>query len=136
MPDDVKTKLEGFDEFKRDANKIEKELPEKTRLSSIEYASQWVSAAQSNTHTTQEMLAAAELVTGSSGDGAQIGCNSPLFYGSEFGGQGRPETMQFPPFQGQRGYWFYPARRANEEQFAAIWDKGVEDAMSSWDRRG
>lgn len=136
MPDNVKTKLEGFDEFKRDTAKIEKELPAQTRLSSIEYAAQWVSAAQSNTHTTQEMMAAAELQSGSSGDGAQITNSSPLFYGSEFGGQGRPETMQFPPFQGQRGYWFYPARRANEEQFAAIWDKGVENAMQSWDRRG
>ena len=134
MPTD--TKLEGFDEFSRDAAKINKELPEQTRLSSIEMATEWVTAAQSNTHTTQEIMAAAELQSGSSGDGAQITCNSPLFYGAEFGGQGRPETMQFPPFNGSKGYWFYPARRANEERFAAIWDKGVENAMKSWDRHG
>jgi hypothetical protein len=136
MPDDVKTKLEGFDEFKRDTAKINNDLPEKTRLSSVDMAAQWVAAAQSNTHTTQEMLAAAELQTGSSGDGAQITCNSPLFYGAEFGGQGRPETMQFPPFQGQRGYWFYPARRANEDRLAEVWEKGIDIAMSAWDRNG
>jgi len=130
------TKLEGFDEFAKDAERMQKELPEQTRLASIEFAAQWVSAAQSNTHTQQQMMAAAELQSGSSGEGAQIICNSPLFYGSEFGGQGRPETMQFPPFQGQRGYWFYPARRANEEQFALIWEKAIDNAMSSWDRRG
>lgn len=128
--------LEGFDEFKRDTSKIQKDLPEQTRLASIEYASQWIAAAQSNTHTTQEMQAAAELQMATDSDGARITNNSPLFFGSEFGGQGRPETMQFPPFQGQRGYWFYPARRANEERFAAIWDKAVENAMSSWDRHG
>jgi len=129
------TKLEGFDEFARDAERMQKELPEQTRLASVDYAAQWVSAAQSNTHTQQEMLAAAELQSGSSGEGSQITCSSPLFYGAEFGGQGRPETMQFPPFQGQRGYWFYPARRANEEQFNAIWDKAIDNAMASWDRR-
>ena len=131
-----KTELQGFDEFKRDADKITKELPEQMRLAAVEFASQWVAAAQSNTHTTQQMMAAAELHSDSSGAGAQITNSSPLFYGAEFGGQGRPETMQFPPFQGTRGYWFYSARRNDETRFADIWDKGVENAMSHWDRHG
>ena len=128
--------IEGLNQFLRDTAKMEKVLPEQTRLSSVEMAAEWVAAAKANTTTTQEALAAAELNTFSSGNGAQIECNSPLFYGAEFGGQGRPETMQFPPFQGQRGYFFYPARRQNEERFADIWDKGVENAMADWDRHG
>jgi hypothetical protein len=128
--------LEGFDEFQRDTAKMTKELPSQTRLASVEYAAEWVAAAQSNTHTEQEQMAAAELHTNSSGDGAEIRCPSPLFYGAEFGGQGRPETMHFPPHNGTRGYWFYPARRANEERLASIWDKAIENAMSEWDRRG
>jgi hypothetical protein len=126
--------IAGYDQFMRDTERIEKDLPEQTRISSVDMAAQWVAAAQSNTHTTQESMAAAELQSFSAGDGAQIECNSPLFFGAEFGGQGRPETMHFPPFQGQRGYWFYPARRNNEDRFAEIWDKGIENAMSTWDR--
>jgi hypothetical protein len=131
MPD-----LQGFDEFKRDTDKITKNLPDATKASSVDFASEWVSAAVAAASTPQEQLAAAELRSFSSGDGSQIECPSPLFYGAEFGGQGRPETMQFPPFQGQRGYWFYPARRANEDRFAQIWDKGIEQAMTPWDRTG
>lgn len=128
--------IEGFDEFERDTKKIIHDLPEQTRQSSVEMAAEWVSAAKGNTSTAQEQLAAQELRSFSSGDGAAIECLSPLFYGAEFGGQGRPETMQFPPFQGQRGYWFYPARRADEERFSAIWSKGVDNAMEPWDRSG
>jgi hypothetical protein len=128
--------IEGFDEFQRDTAKMMKALPEQGRNSSVEYATQWIQAAQSNTHTSQEQIAAAELQMNTNGDGAQITNSSPLFFGSEFGGQGRPETMQFPPFQGERGYWFYPARRANEERLAEIWGKGVDIAMADWDRRG
>lgn len=129
------TDIQGYDEFMRDTARMQKELPARTRDSANEFASQWVQAAQSNTHTVQEQMAAAELMVNSSGEGSEIHCSSPLFFGAEFGGQGRPETMQFPPFQGQRGYWFYPARRANEDRLAQIWDKGIEDAMSEWDRR-
>lgn len=129
-------KIEGYDEFMRDTARIEKQFPEAMKPAATEFASEWVSAAKANTNTAQETMAATMLIAISSGDGATISCDSPLFFGSEFGGQGRPETMQFPPFNGQRGYWFYPARRDNEDRFTDIWAKGVDDAMSDWDRHG
>lgn len=130
------SEIEGYDQFIRATDDIQKNLPDSLRQSSTDFAAQWVAAAQAAASTSQELLAASELQSFSSGEGAEIQCSSPLFYGAEFGGQGRPETMQFPPFMGQRGYWFYPARRANEDRLAEIWDKGVENAMTPWDRHG
>ena len=130
------TELEGFDEFQRDTNKIEREFPNAMREAEEQFARDWVSAAQAMANTDYAHEAASQFVVASDGDGATIENNSPVFFGSEFGGQARPETMQFPPHNGRRGYWFYPARRENEERLNQIWDKGVEAAMREWDRHG
>lgn len=130
------TELEGFDEFQRDTNKIEREFPNAMREAAEQFARDWVSAAQAMANTDYAHEAASQFVVASDGDGATIENNSPVFFGSEFGGQARPETMQFPPHNGRRGYWFYPARRENEERLNQIWDKGVEAAMREWDRHG
>ena len=130
------TELEGYNEFARDTEKIEREFPEAMRQAAIEFATDWVSAAQANASTSQQSTAAQSLIVSTSGDGAQITADSPLFYGSEFGGQSRPSTMHFPPYNGQRGYWFYPARRDNQERLDEQWDRGVEIAMKPWDRNG
>ena len=130
------TELEGFDEFQRDTNKIEREFPNAMREAAEQFARDWVSAAQAMANTDYAHEAASQFVVASDGDGATIENNSPVFFGSEFGGQARPETMQFPPHNGRRGYWFYPARRENEERLNQLWDKGVEAAMREWDRHG
>jgi hypothetical protein len=128
--------LEGYTEFIRATDDIKNHFPEAMRTAANEMASEWVSAAKAAASTNQEQIVAATLMVGSAGDGSQIQSDSPMFYGVEFGGQGRPETMQFPPFQGSRGYFFYPARRTNEERFMEIWGKGVDIAMNPWDRNG
>lgn len=128
--------IEGYDEFQRDTKRIVTQFPETMRMSAIEVANTWVSLAQGMANTDFANQAAQAFVIGSDGDGATVSNSSPVFFGSEFGGQARPETMQFPPFNGRTGYWFYPARRANEDQIMAIWDKGAETAMSDWDRNG
>lgn len=127
--------IEGYDEFQRATSKIVDDLPKDMRTSANDMAAEWVSAAKANTTTNQQALAAAELFVNSEGDGAMIGNPSPLFFGSEFGGQGRPETMQFPPFNGSRGYWFYPARRQNEDRLLEVFAKGIDQAFEPWDRR-
>lgn len=128
--------IEGYNEFMRDTARIEKEFPESMRVASIEYATEWVSLAQGLANTEYANEAAAAFIVAFDGEGASIENTSPVFYGSEFGGRARPETMQFPPHNGRRGYWFYPARRNNEEHLAQIWDKGVEVAMRDWNRHG
>lgn len=133
---DVNKELQGYDEFMRATDDIQKGFPDAMRNAGNEFASEWVAAAKAAASTSQEQIAAATLTVNSAGDGTNISADSPLFYGSEFGGQGRPETMQFPPFMGQRGYWFYPARRENEERLNEIWGKGIDTAMDKWDRTG
>jgi hypothetical protein len=129
-------KIEGYNEFQRDTNHIEREFPRSMRLSAIEVAQTWVALAQANAPSGYAADAAQHFITASDGEGATITNNSPVFFGSEFGGQARPETMQFPPYNGKTGYWFYPARRDNEDQIMALWDKGVELAMREWNHRG
>jgi hypothetical protein len=128
--------IEGYAEFQRDTNRIEKDFPEAMRDASFEVANTWIQLAQAMANTDYAHEAAQAFNVGFDGEGAEITNSSPVFFGSEFGGQGRPETMQFPPHNGQTGYWFYPARRANEDQIMAIWDKGVEVAMREWNRNG
>lgn len=128
--------IEGYNEFKRDTAKISKVFPEAMRMAAIEVANTWVSLAQANASGGYASEASQAFVIGSDGEGATLTNTSPVFYGSEFGGQSRPETMQFPPYNGREGYWFYPARRDNEDQIMAIWEKGVEASMSEWNRHG
>lgn len=127
--------IEGYPEFIRDTKKIEKAIPEEMRNASMEVAQTWVSLAQGNANSAYANQAAQEFGVSSDGEGATITNSSPVFFGSEFGGQARPETMQFPPYNGRTGYWFYPARRDNEDTIMAIWDKGMENAMNEWDHR-
>lgn len=50
-----------------------------------------------------------------------------VFFGSEFGGGGRPTTHQFEPHRGTEGYWFFPTLRDNEDRmldaYAAVLDE-------------
>jgi hypothetical protein len=128
--------IEGYKEFMRDTARIEKQFPDSMRVASIEYATEWVSLAHGMANSEYADQAAAAFIISSDGDGASIHNSSPVFYGSEFGGRARPETMQFPPYNGRTGYWFYPARRNNEEHLQTIWDKGIEVAMREWNRHG
>lgn len=128
--------VEGVTEFVRDTNRIEKAFPDIMRNASIEVANTWVDLARAGANTKYANEAAREFSISDDGEGAIIGNASPVFFGSEFGGRARPETMQFPPYNGRQGYWFYPARRNNEDRIMAIWDKGVEVSMREWDRRG
>lgn len=127
---------EGFEEFKRDTEKIEKGFTEAMRVAAGDFAREWISLAQSFASTDYAVQASQEFIVSDSGDGVEISNSSVLFFGSEFGGQSRPETMQFDPYTGHEGYWFYPARRANEDQLSEIWGKGVDVAMSPWNRHG
>lgn len=130
------TELEGFDEFERDTRAIEKNLPDALREASMQIATDLINAASARANTAYAQQASQAFSISDDGQGAVLTNDSPVFFGSEFGGQARPETMQFPPHNGRTGYWFYPAKRDNDEAFIAIWDKGVQNAMTPWNRHG
>lgn len=43
------------------------------------------------------------------------GTFAEVFFGSEFGGGSRPETMQFQPYKPD-GYWFFPTLLSDEDE--------------------
>ena len=126
--------IQGMRQFEDALNDIQKQLPKQVKEAAEQIAKDWISAAR-NKATAEAREAAQALSVGNDSEGATIVNDHPLFYGWEFGGQARLETMQFPPHQGQRGYWFYPAARANADKFQKIWDDAIDKATKSWDHR-
>lgn len=57
---------------------------------------------------------------------------SDVFFGSEFGGQGRDTTMQFPPHQGKQGYWFWPTLREDTPDIIDQWVTVLDDLADTW----
>jgi len=127
---------QGFDEFSRAVNDINRRMPLAMREAAQRIAEDWVGKAQGATLTSQQALAASAMtITVDEETGVTLRNDSPIFFGAEFGGQRRPETMQFPPHRGQRGYWLFPTARANAEQFQEIWAAGVDESMKEWDNK-
>ena len=126
--------IEGMPQFLNALDDIQKQLPKQVKEAAERIAKDWISAAR-NKAPGRSREAAQALSVGNDNEGATIVNDHPMFYGEEFGGQARPETMQFPPHQGQRGYWFFPAARANADKFQQIWDEAITKATKSWDHK-
>lgn len=132
---DVQRELRGYPEFVRAIDDIQKEFPRAMGETATNIARDWVSLAQAAAGEPQQAFAARDLSAQSDGEGATITNDNPAFFGAEFGGQGRPETMQFPPYQGKRGYWFYPTARENADRFNDQWATAVDVAMKPWEHK-
>lgn len=132
---DVEKELRGYPQFLDAIGDITKRFPEVMAETATNIARDWVSLAQAAAGAPQQALAAQDLSAQSDGEGATITNDSPIFFGAEFGGQGRPTTMQFPPYQGKRGYWFYPTARENADRFNQQWADAVDVAMQPWDHK-
>ncbi|MFT4295642.1 MAG: hypothetical protein QM582_09550 [Micropruina sp.] len=55
-----------------------------------------------------------------------------LFFGAEFGGQGRPTTKQFRPHRGTSGYWFFPTLRRDQERMMKRWETALRAVEREW----
>lgn len=134
--------VRGISELLRALGKIPKDLQNDVRDASTEIANDLVNAASNAASTPQQQLAATGLkVKRDRVPSIRVGRNmvkpgvreSDIFYGAEFGGRGRPTTMQFPPFRGTRGYFFYPTARAMGEANFKKWTDAVDKAFAAWD---
>lgn len=67
-------------------------------------------------------------IPGRSGDRQTVG---DLLWGAEFGGQGRPRTMQFLPNLGTTGYAFWPAVRDESDHAMEQWSQALADALDA-----
>lgn len=128
-------RIEGMQQFESALNEIQKQLPKQVKEAAEQIAKDWISAARNKASRPHAREAAAALSVGRDADGATIVNDNVYFFGEEFGGQARPSTMQFPPHQGQRGYWFFPAARANADKFQQVWEKAIDQATKSWDHK-
>jgi hypothetical protein len=127
--------IQGIEQFDRALNEIQGELPKDLKEAAQQIAKEWIAAAR-NKATGQARGPAAAMSVGTDPEGATLVNDHPLFFGTEFGGQARPSTMHFPPYQGQRGYWLFPAARENVDKFQKLWDKAIDEATKSWDHKG
>lgn len=130
-----KPEIEGIKQFHDALGNIVRELPDQTKKAAQQVAKDWIAAARNKAGPSARQAAAA-LTIGNDPDGATLVNDHPTFFGEEFGGKARPSTMQFPPYEGQRGYWLFPAARENADKFQKIWEASIDEATKSWDRRG
>ena len=130
MASDIEVK--GLSGLIRALNTIQRDFEPELKDASKAVARESISMARGNARTPQARLAASTLNAGTDGDGGTIVSNWPGFAGSEFGGGMRSTTRQFPAYQGKRGYFLYPAMRANASRLNKVWDDAIYDVMKPW----
>lgn len=72
-------------------------------------------------------IGGSQRIPGRQGDRQTVG---DVMWGSEFGGQGRPTTMQFLPHLGQTGYALWPTVRERSEETAEAYGQALDDALA------
>lgn len=125
--------IKGLPQLTRACDKIQNRFEPALAKAAQAVARDVVAGARSHARSPQAQLAASTLNAGAQGDAGTVTSTSALFAGAEFGGRGRPSTMQFPPHMGKRGYFLYPWMRANSAKLQEHWDAGVDEAMDPWD---
>lgn len=125
--------IKGLPQLTRACDQIQKRFEPSLAQAAQAVARDVVAGARSYARSPQAKLAASTLNAGTQGDAGTVTSTSALFAGAEFGGRGRPSTMQFPPHMGKRGYFLYPWMRANSAKLQKHWDAGVDEAMAPWD---
>lgn len=134
MPaDSAHVEIKGLKELAKACDKINRNFDDVMDAAATQVAQRVATGARGAARTPQQRLAASTL--SAQGNGT-VGSNWAGFAGSEFGGGSRPETRQFPPYQGRRGYFLYPSMRQNKQSLNALWDEAVDEAMKPWDYKG
>jgi hypothetical protein len=85
-----------------------------------------------NAGRVSRQAARASASVSASGD-AITGGGPPYFFGSMFGGQGRPTTQQFKPFKSS-GYWFWPTLKSSFPQTLEAFEAVVDAIAREWGR--
>ncbi|MGC4106047.1 MAG: hypothetical protein QM753_06790 [Thermomicrobiales bacterium] len=55
-----------------------------------------------------------------------------VFFGAEFGGEGRATTMQFRPHRGREGYFFFPTLREDQDRMLARYQQALAQIEREW----
>lgn len=73
----------------------------------------------------------ARISAGGSGQATTGATFGDLFFGSEFGGGGRPSTRQFEPYRAE-GYWFFPTIQDDEDELDDVGRAALAAAGKVW----
>lgn len=129
------TEIKGFPELQRAIKKMVDDLPKDLAEAGQQVARDWMNAARNKANGPHANEVARSLVVSVTKDGAKLSNSHPGFFGEEFGGRSRPETMQFPPHNGQRGYFVFPAARENAAKFQKVWEASIDEATKPWNHK-
>ncbi len=126
----------GLAEFQRELRQVDSKLPRELRTAGNEAAGNIVSDAQGRASAQGGALgkAAPSIKAASQQRNAAVaigGGSYPFALGGEFGGQGRPSTMQFQPHRGTQGYALYPAIRSGRAEFMETYADMIDRLMRS-----
>lgn len=78
------------------------------------------------------VIAAGGAVAVRAGERGGTVTGSDVFFGSEFGGQARSTTQQFPPFSGREGYWFWPTLREDTPEMLDTYVAVLDHVSRVW----
>lgn len=127
---------QGLNKLNRDLKAISKDAQRELNEANVRIAKKEGSRAQAAAFALGGVSAlVAPGIVGSGGNawaGIRLGSH-PAALGAEFGGQGRPTTMQFRPHRGTEGYAVYPTIRRDSEDIEREWTESITDLM---DRHG
>lgn len=142
--------MPGLPSLLRVLSKLPKELQNEIRDSATEIAETEAKKIIQNAVWPQERLAASAvrarrdripvIVAGGakrlSVSGGRSGARRPragdVFFGAEFGGQGRKTTMQFQPHNGTEGHFFFPTLREDHDKIMDTWLDAVDGISKDW----
>ena len=130
-------RVEGLADLQRELRKLDSKLPRELRQANLKAAELVATAARSKASslggvaakTAPSIKAAAEQRRSKVTIG---GPKYPFAMGAEFGGQGRPTTMQFKPWSGRdsgAGYFLYPAIRGTRDEFIEVYERAIDQLM-------
>lgn len=92
-------------------------------------ADQAVAAASTRAERKVAATIKAQKASVSIGGGGRKQAAGNMALGTEFGGRGRPTTMQFRPHRGKDGYFFWPSIRNNSAHIKQMWDDMVDGLL-------
>ena len=129
--------IEGLEELSRALKELDSDLPKELRKANKEVATFVASDARSAASGLGGVAAkAAPSVKPSAGAtyaGVALGGGAyPFAAGAEFGGQGRPTTMQFQPWRGSgpgAGYFLYPTITRNSDRIEDEYGTALDDLI-------
>lgn len=127
-------RVEGLADFQRELKALDSKLPRELAKANKDAAELVASHARSRASGLGSVAAKAAPSIKAAAEQRRSkvtlgGPQYPYALGAEFGGQGRPTTMQFQPHRGREGYFLYPTIRDDRDEFMDAYERAIDQVM-------